>query len=411
MIEHRSLASALAVWLMAGTGCGGPTSHRPATPPDEAVPLVEFIARRDHIVGELLQLIREQPPGEPAMGNRLRAFTWLGRLRSQDSEVLDTLVDYLTTLGVPDAIAGSERDQEAFYPAALALSQLGSADFDVLLDSAFRSSDPLRHRLTAWRLRAAYMWSETPAIRLVSELDRQLGFRYHAAAQSILGSLLDPPTDIDPPGEIFEIWKTAEFEGHGREPRSELITRAEEVFAELRALEEQLVGLLSTPPDAEGSDAIRSWALWVVKSMTPGRMESALYKALPRLDWLPARHPSPWCTEGRYSWEATFPMAAYSAAVGVVSQAYGILEGTDPEEEPVLVRLATWIVVQSDGKDLAVATVRASSEPQYSPDGSRTRWEEAGDRVAAWKPSPVPPNDVLIHLGLSATQFRELCAE
>lgn len=378
-------------------------------PPPEAARLADLVARRDAVVTELLTELSVEDPRSPAMGNRFRGLSLLGRLRSRDEAVVRTLVEQMLAIGVPKGLVGSERDREMYFPAVASLRTLRGGTTDEVLLAGMRASDPLRHRLTAWLLRHQALLPEAALPAFVSEVDRALESRYHRNALAIEEFLRDPPIESDPPAEIGTVWKSPEFRERGREAPAAWVARAEGLARELREADALVVALVEGAENRHTGGSAREWALWlggrvasseeVVSSRAPDRW----------LAWLPRGAKSLACAVHDPEWERFFPYAVFASRVGSGWGTERILRTVDRDDSPLLVDLATWVVVQALGREVGAAALRAWARSELRDTEAASRLQSAAVRAAEWEARSVPPSDVLRELKMGSWTFRRNC--
>jgi len=397
--------------LVSAAGCG--LSERSAerqkaySPPMQVRGLLALAERRDQAVDTLLEIVAQSPAEAPAVGERLEAFRWLGLLRRTDPVVTDVLVANLTAVGVPYVLQGEWDERETFYPAALALSRLRVGDPTTLLEAAFRANDPLRTHLTAWVLRGAFDVPES----LVAEFDREFDMQFHTAATALRAEIISPSSEDGPPPELLRIWNSEEFQSSATGSQSAWVGSMSEVYSDLVRADSLVSDLLLAPKRERDEALLNDWVLWsarVVLSPT-STMRSADERL--SLTQRPSGPASPWCRNSDGAWESIFPVVGFAAATGRVAMADLVLEHRDRQDSPLAVDLATWAVIErSGGGRTAAAILRARARSHKDDSDVARRLAAAADKAAAWKPRPAPPEEVLAELGLSARQFRALCA-
>lgn len=414
-LEHGSAVtrlSAVAVGLLlALSGCGARSPRgRGDAPPREVAPLADLALRRDAVVREILEELSTADPQRPAMGNRYRALKWLGELRARDGQSVKALVDQMCAVGVPEILFGSERDREAYYPATVSLRALGGVVHDEVLRAGLESSDALRHRLTAWILRYSSRVGGVSPQAFTREADRALGFRFHQSASRIAAFINAPPVDTDPPVEEIRAARLESgAEARWKETPANWVARAEDLAKELRTADKLVPDLLEELENRHEPERTREWVLWLASWIV--RSEEVISNEAPDrwLTWLPHGGKSLACTEEGREWEMFFPYAVFASRVGPGSGTEHILRTIDREKSPLIVDLATWVVVEALGRDFGAAALRAWARSEHRDLQASRRLQAAAERAARWEARPVPPSDVLRELRMGSWTFRRNC--
>ncbi len=397
----------LAAPFLGAMGCGtGEPGTETSGAPKQVRSLLELSDRRDRAVDSLLEIVSHRPAGTPAVGERLEAFKWLGLLRRADPVVTQALVENLTAVGVPHVIQGEWDERETFYPATLALATLRVGNPTGLLKAALRANDPLRHRLTAWILRGAFDAPEA----MVIELDRDLDLRFHAAAMALRTEILDPVNEVGPPPELLAIWNSDEFQSSSTGGPPDWMGGVSQIYSDLVEADRVVSDLLLAPDSHGDEPLLEDWVLWAARTLlSPG---SELRATDQRLDVarLPVGPASPWCLNSALTWQAHFPVAGFAATTARIEGLEGALQQRPREKDPLVVDLATWAVVESFGGGSAASLIlRAKAAGIEKNPEAASRLSAAAERATMWKPHSIPPADVLEELGMSASEFRELC--
>ncbi len=393
--------------LLSGCGLDDPQSRK--VPPREVAPLADLVARRDAVVAELLTELSGEDPRSPAMGNRFRALKWLGELRARDEKSVEALVEQMCAAGVPEILFGSERDFESYYPATDSLRTLRGLVDDELLVAGMQSTDPLRHRLTAWVLRYTSRLGGTRPSVFVSQVDRSFDFRHHHGAVRILDFIRNPPIDTEPPQEIAAARLEPGSRTLWKETPADWVDRAKNLVKEIRDADEWVPALVEKVRERYEAGGTREWALWLGGQIV--RSEEVVSSRAPDrwLAWLPRGGRSLACDEPDPEWEKFFPYAVFASRTGPGSGTEWILRATDRDDSPLLVDLATWVVVQALGREVGSAALRTWARSEQRDLGVSRRLHAAAERAASWKARPVPPADVLREIKMSSWAFRRLC--